>query len=387
MILEDVTFIDKVENETQTPPFYRSRIMKITTDLNSFSTPARVTTRSEHHARSLAPLSRTVPLDLAIDFRELTDNQVLKFNDDDGKVSAKLVRLARQFNDITTDAIFRISVFQPPDSVLAILSDQKKIKFAESQAEFLQSRLGSNMITYPYLDLPVTDYKAFIDAHYLRTENASTIFFFDMAMDSNNLRGLIDHIVKKEQPAIVGLKYRKWEDSIPQHRVVASFFNNQRTAFFAAQVEREEPDTHVSNLHSVAFEWGLDFVSLNQPRGHPNKQKLNLNKIRMIDPNSLVISNIEHTLADSNRNILGEFDIPLENFNDISFVQRVLRGYRGAKVHPKKFQTLFRLARTHEAITSCKAFDTSREKIPEKEQMKDYIDHTGLKLAPLALAR
>ena len=207
-----------------------------------------------------------------------------------------------------------------------------------------------------------------------------------MKMDYNQLQTIVTHLIQKEQPMIIALIHTNWQKAIPQHSLISKYFDNEKVAFFACQVEREEHESRVSNLHCVALGGGFDLVSLKQARGYPNPQILDINKIKFFDPRTLDINNMENTLNDPTRSLVDEFDLPIDNFNDFSYLTRVIRGYEGAKVHPTKFQILYYLARTHEAITSPKEFDSIRSLIGRNEIL-EYINQTNLKIAPMVKSR
>jgi hypothetical protein len=152
----------------------------------------------------------------------------------------------------------------------------------------------------------------------------------------------------------------------------------------ACQVEREEPQSHSSNLHSVAFGAGLDLVSLMQVRGHSSTPKLELNRIRFFDPTSLRIDDIENTI-NSRRKITEELGL-LPGDIDYGYLEKILKGHRGALVHPDKFDILYYLARTHEAILSPTIFDKKRQLIRDNE-IGEYIETTSLREAPLIHTR
>ncbi|AJM91727.1 hypothetical protein [Nitrosopumilus piranensis] len=385
MILEDVRLRDTVQDNDNSPYFYRSRIVDITTDKGTFSTPNRVLARSEYLARSGAVLAKPLQTELTIDFRNLSDSQVSGLLNKN-KVGEKMVGVTKQYNDITQRALFKISVFQPPLSTLRDMPLTQKKEFADAQADYLQRRLGTNLITYPYLELNSTDYIDFIDSHYRRDENNSVIFTLSLGMDRNSLQEILDHLIAKQDPMIINLIYQEWEKSIPQHNLINSYFDNERTAFFATQVPREDVESHVSNLHGVAFGGGFDLVSLIQPRGFGKNDNLDMTKIKFFNPQTLEIDNIENTLADNSRNMLEEFDFTSYDYNDAEYVTRILNHYEGAKIHPKKYQILYYLAKVHEAYTSPLKFDHERELIQSRE-LDEHIEETNLKNMPLIARR
>jgi hypothetical protein len=381
MILEDVRLRESTSNDTQSPYYYKSRIQDITTDRGRFTTPTRAIARSEYVARSMVPLSKALPTQLAIDFRELADSQLISIMNE-ATAAEKLLMITKQFYDITSRAIFRISIFQPSHYMLQNMSVTQRIKFADLQADFLQRRLQSGIVTFPFLNLPITDYEKFIDNHYLRTEDISTVFVLDLKKDRYYLEEIIGHVVKKEQPTIIVLIHQDWKKSIPQHNLLGQYFDNEKIAFLACQADREDPESHTSNLHSIAIGGGFDIVALKQVRGYSNKQDLNLGKIKFLDPRTLLINNIDYTLNDPTRHIVEEFCLPPNNYNDFEYLTKITNRYIGAKVNPKKFQILYYLARTHEAIVSPSIFGNIRKRIINKE-IDDYIVDTKLHESPI----
>jgi hypothetical protein len=380
MIIEDVRLEDLEQNIERSPYYYRARVMKITTDRGAFFTPARFTARSEYLARSGVPLSKALPLELAIDFRELDDTQVSGILENN-TIAERVLRVTKQFNDITNRTILRISVFQPPATTLEKMSSEKKIEFAQMQAEYLQQRLGTNIITYPFLDLPLSEYKKLIGRAIIN-DNTFPIFTLDMKKERNYLKELIDHLIKSRHHTLVILIYRNWQKSIPQHHLIGSYFRNDGVAFIAAQVEREENENHTSNLHSVVFWGGFDMVSLMQSRGHADNHKLSLNKIRFLNPNDLRTYNIEDTLGTPERDLVQELDLPSDEVGDRTYVAKILNGYKGALSHWRKFKILYYLARTHESIVSPAIFERTRNSI-KKKIVSEYIEQTSLEETPL----
>jgi hypothetical protein len=380
MILEDVKLVD-IEQNYNNSIYFRSRIVKITTDQGSFLTPKKVVTRSEHIARSNVPLSKHLPLDTAIDFRLLENSSVQDILNNSNS-SEKLLKLTKQFNNITNRAIFRLSIFQPPLNTLSSLINETKLRFANMQAEYFQEKLDNEIITFPFLNLGLSDYKEFINEKYNQKKDNSLIFVLDLQLEKKYLQALLEHLIFKEQPLIIILIYKDWQKAIPQYDLVHSYFEKEHVAFFMVQVEREDQISHTSNLHSLTFGGGFDLVSLMQSRGYSSNEKLDLNKVRFFDPASLSINNIENILINSNRNIMEEFNLPKDNYNDYFYIKKILNGYRGALINKKKFEILYALARTHETITSYDIFEKSKEKIKMKE-LNEYIKLTDLKNAPI----
>lgn len=380
MIIEDVKLIDRID-VPKSAPFHHSRVFRIITENGAVYTPHKTTNRLEYNARSGVPLLKKLPSEITSDFKLLDSKSIDGFLND-GKKATHLINIVKQFNDITRRSVLRISIFQPTNDVLAGWTKNEKIKFAEIQAEFLQSRLGSNLITYPFLDLGISDYIEFIDSHHIRDENQSTIFTFDMGMDPTNLKKILDYMQSKDEPMIIALIHRPWANTIPQHIILNSYFNNEKMVFFGCQIDRKDRDSNTSNPHAVAIGANFDIVALKQSHGFSTNKDLILNKINFFSPNSLLVDNIENTLNDPSRDIIREFQIPVDNYLDLIHLHRIIKGYKGAEVHPKKYQILFYLARAHEAMTSTPIFTRTVERIVQKNIIQ-HINDTNLRSVPM----
>ena len=386
MILEDVRLKDISQNNNDSPYYFRTRLLDVITDKGTFTTPSRVNTRTEYVARSHVPLSEALDLNLAADFRELTVEQTDNILSDDGeKDIKKILDLVGQFNDVTRRAIFKISIFQPPKTRLLTMTNEEKLDFADYQADLFQISLGSGLVTYPYLALPVSEYKKFIDTRIKRDENTTTIFTLDMGMESQYFREMINHIISKKQPTIICFIHRPWIDTPKNHTMISKLYDNEKTVFFACQVAREEDTSHGSNLHSIGFTRGFDLVALHQSRGGGGDKDLSLNKIKFFDPKTLEINTIDNVMRNPTRDVVKEFNFSPHNFRDEEYVSMILKGYEGAQHHDKKHEILYYLARTHEAMLSPKIFAQTREKIAANE-MELYIKDTVLRNMPMLRA-
>lgn len=382
MIIEDVKLKNTSKERQGSPYYFKNRVVEIITDKGKFLTPSRIITRSEYVARSHVPISESLDLERAIDFRELTVEQTTQILDDNTDGVKKLLELAEQFNDITTRAIFKFAVFQPPKQSLNNMSIEDKIKFADFQADILQKRFGNGIITYPFLNLPISEYKKFIKNRNIRDEQTSTVFTFDMNMEPKHLREIIEYLTSSNEPTIIALIHRSWRDAPIQHGIISSFYSKERVAFFGCQIEREEPTSNASNLHALALGSGFDLVSLYQARKGGGSDELELDKIKIFNPLDLNITNIENALKEPGRDIIKEFNFSGHNKLDYEYVTMILEGFEGGKVYPKKHQILYYLARTHEALTSPRVFTQTREKIL-KNEIEEYIRSTKLNSVPM----
>jgi hypothetical protein len=90
--------------------------------------------------------------------------------------------------------------------------------------------------------------------------------------------------------------------------------------------------------------------------------------------------------VDAERDIVNEFNLNEFNENDKIYLNLVLNGYRGALVHPKKFDILLYLTKMHEALTSTPEFEKIRTTIMDKET-EQYITNSDLRNVPMIRAK
>ncbi len=381
MIIEGVKLLDYVEHP-KTRPFHYCRSLEIITDKGSVSTPYKTTNRLEFVARSGVPLLKALPYNITSDFKLLDSNTINMFLNTDGKANKRLLGIVKQFNAITKSSKLRISIFQPMDGVLASWSIKQKINFADTQAEYFQSKLNSELITYPFLNLPMHDYLRFIDKRYDGNEMQSTIFTLDMGMNPAYLEQILEHLKYKREPMIIALIHRKWNIATRQHMIVNSYFDNPKMVFMACQVERTDDDTgYASNTHLTTIGSNFDIVALKQAYGFPINQKLELNRIKFFAPETLRVDNLDTTFQQQ-RDLISELDLSNADVLDLEHLPQVIKGRNGAKIHPKKYQILFYLARVHETITSAAVFSKEREMIHEGK-IKEHILNTSLQNTPM----
>lgn len=381
MIIEDIRLIGSLNEVPQVPPYHYDRMLEITTDMGKVTTKHKTTNRSEYNARDRIPLLKVLPSEITSDFK-LLDERHIQAIMGGTKDSSRIVDIVSQFNDVTSRSLLRFSIFQPTVNVLSNWGNSEKIEFANRQAQYLQYGLGSNLITYPYLGLPVSDYLDFIDSKYRSDENQSNVFTLDLGMEPANLKKILDHLASKQQPTIIAIIHKPWRRTIAQHAIINSYFGNDKIAFFACQVERIEYESGTSNTHAVAVGSNFDIIALKQSRGFTREQKLELNRVMFYSPESLRIDNLTTTFADPNRNLVTEFDVPTDDYLDLIHLNNIIQGVNGASVHPKKYQIVFYLSRTHEAYTSPNRFERLRQHIINRDVIQ-HIQSTNLRNVPM----
>ena len=293
MVIEDIRIhpdFDFDVNKNSGKP----RCMQVITDHDTIETPTRITTNSEILAKSEVPLSMSMPMDICIAFRPLEQHVMSSFSTNTNTICSDLIKKTHQFNNLTTRSKLRMSFFQPVEIALDKMNKPQKLNFARIQAEYLQRRLGYDVITYPYLKLSSSDYIDFIDNNYKRTFDTTTVFTLDMKMDESSFKKVLSHLLQKDEPKIIALIYRDWDKTVAQHDFIASKYENHNTIFMACQIEREDKYTHINKLHEVAHN-SFDFVALKQ-NSRGGKSKLDPNKIRLLDPTSKSMKNILSTI-------------------------------------------------------------------------------------------
>lgn len=377
MIIEGINLLNDVERPVS-PPFHYCRMLEIITDKGPIYTPYKTTNRSEFIARSGIPMLKTLPSDITNDFRLLDENTIDGFLNTSNSINKKILTI-KQFNDITAGSKLRITIFQPTENVLSSWDSKQKIDFADIQAEYYQAKLDSDLITYPFLNLPTSEYIEFIDKRCNTNGPQSTIFTLDMKMNHDNLRQILDHLQKKNMPMIVALIHRKWNDTVMQHRLINSYFDNPNLLFMACQVERIDGES--SNTHSVSIGSNFDIVALKQARGYSTNDDLNLSNIKFLSPQTLKIENLPNTFQ-QRRDLISEIGVNAKDYLDYMHISQIIKGRRGAEYHPKKYQILYYFAKVHETITSAIIFDKERTMIQE-QNIREHILDTNLQHMPM----
>lgn len=298
--------------------------------------------------------------------------------------ATKLIRNTRQFNQMSSRAIFQVSIFQPFNTALENMNPTQKQNFIDLQAE-IQMNLGNNLLTYPYMHYGLADYLAFVDRYYPNADDVSAIFTLDMSMTLDDFQTILQHIVEKAGPKIIALIYRDWEKTPLHHLAVNRYFDTEDLAFLACQVERENFQANTSNLHGIQFA-GFDLMALKQNVGFP-EPVIDLNKIKFIEVQDLGFNNIHEAFRNGNNRIIEEFNLPINNTNDFVTLQKIQRGYMGARINGKKFNLLTYLAKMHEALNSPPEFNQSQRFIRSRESL-DYIQQkNNLQKLPLIQPR
>ena len=375
MALEDVAIEAMHAGDPLFPPGVRARAMSIVTSAGRIRTPARIITRSEHVARSKAAVSRALPTQLAMDFRTLPLSDVAGLAER-GAVADRLASLTRQFQSYTRRAALAMSVFQPEPSALASLSAVAKIEFADAQAEFLQRNLGIEFQTYPYLDLPASDYIRFIADRQRRNESCTTLFVLDMAMPPAALEKIVGYMAGTRQPTILPLIYRDPSKTTPQHIAISKHFDSPRMATVSCQIPRTLPGTKISGPHAASVRSGFDMAVLQQSRGYTSPS-LNLDKIKFFSRKTLEIDPVQHVQMDRGRSLADEFYLGEFNGPDRRHIARMLGDLEGAATNRQKFLRLFYLARMHEALNSSREFEVARDMILEG-RIGEYASRASL---------
>ena len=353
-ILEDIRLKHVDSSETLSDLSYSNRILEIHTDRGKITTPARLTTNSEITARSQIPLSTSIPMDCCVSFKPLNSKFMTDFSTNVSGTCSSLIRSSIQFNDLTKRAVLRLSIFQPAMTALESMTTESKIRFAEIQAKYLQFLMGSNIVTYPYLKLPASDYINFIEKHDRMDEEVSAVFTLDMGMEEASFKKVIDYLLAKRRPALIALIYRNWKNYVGQYEHIASKSNENRVAFIACQVRREDNHTKLNKLHEMIHH-SFDLVALEQRQGGEPSEP-DLNKIRIFSPKRKSFDGVVDALEESGRDMAGELEIPPYNLGDQDLVRQMIEGYRGAGISPDKFQKWCHLAHFHELIASKREF-------------------------------
>lgn len=372
MKLIDVKLDNLDQSKKELPYYYRSRSLKITTENGFIQTPTRMTARTEYYARANVPLNHPMPMDLAIDFKPIAPNQLKDFLKNTETVTDFRLH-AKKFSQITERAKLSFSFYQPSDNALTVLKNMNRDnqkQFIEMQADFLQLQLGTNILTYPYIDYPFTDYKRYVDK-YFNSDPYSTIFVVDMKADPEHFKRVLDYLVQKGAK-LIALLYADIEVSPIQHYIIASrYANNENLGFLACQVPRKYLNTPVSGLQALQFT-GIDLVApIQKSTGGPINR--NLTKLEFFLRKSLLFDKIHDAFAHNGTVIAGDLDLHSSETQDAQLVKKMIRGFRLGEHDERAFYALLYFSRVHECFASVSEFDESRQLIRSSES-NEYFD-------------
>jgi hypothetical protein len=371
MRLIDVQVQRLDESSQNLPYYYRSRATRIRTDKGDVITPSRIISKSEYNARAGVPLSRPQPLDLAIDFKTINAKQMGTFlSTNDTIIDFK--RTAKKFVHMTQKAKFRLLFFQPANTAINTfkgMNTQNRRNFIELQANHLQLGLGNEIITYPFLDLPFSQFKEYVD-RYFTNDPFSTIFLVDMRAPPKQFTKMLDYLIHKGS-RLIGLIHED-SDNIPiQHQIVASSYaNKENLSFIACQVKRKCLEQNASGLHPLQFS-GIDMVAPYQRPGGGDS-KPNLSKINFFVKNTLMFQGVRPTMEYNGTSIIEDLDIPFSHEEDREWVRSMVDDYAAGAGDKLMFKELYNLSRLHECIASTNEFGTSRQLIRSQESSQYF---------------
>lgn len=156
---------------------------------------------------------------VALDFKIMERDQIRRFLTDNKTVS-RLISNSRLFNNLTERTKLRLSIFQPAESIYGGLNKENKRNYLEMQSRFLQIAFGNNVLTYPYLDIPFTEYNVYVD-RYFNDEEFNTVFVVNMNTEISHFKKVIDYLILKGSKLIAFI-YSGWDTSPLQHQTIAS---------------------------------------------------------------------------------------------------------------------------------------------------------------------
>jgi hypothetical protein len=353
-------------SKKELPYYYKSRTVTIRTDNGDIHSPSRMTARTEYVARGNVPLKHPPPLDLAIDFKPINTVQLNEFLKNNGVVT-DFRRHAKKFAQLTERTKLCLSFYQPTGTALTTfkkLNSVNKKQFIEMQGDFLQRHFGTDILTYPYIDYPFSEYKKYVDT-YFSCDPYSTIFAVDMNAEPRYFRKVLDYLVQKGVK-LIALLYADVDKAPIQHYTIASrYADKENLGFVACQVPRKYLKTRISGLHPLQFT-GIDLVAPTQKStGGPMNRSLN--NLEFFIRKELLFENIRSALEYYSTVIINDMELHHTETNDAIRIRKMIRGYKLGEKDDRAFSALFSLSRIHECVTSMAEFDTSRQLIKSGE--------------------
>jgi hypothetical protein len=261
----------------------------------------------------------------------------------------------------------------------------------------MQVDLGLEIITIPFLNLPLQDYKLLIKeiTNGVRNQNLEPFFIFDLDYGKNNkFEDAISFFIKDMGIKLLGLRHKSFARNAVSYDILSNYVNSD-VALFSYDVDRADMhNSDISTMHYLPF-LGEDVYAVKSPKFKPkadnkaNSQK-NMNPvthekkeaIRIFDPRALLIRPASERIRNVD-NILQEMD-QVGNTRLFALIDE----YDRTKTNPDEL-TIFRaLSKFHELKSSTKEFEKlqkivksseSTEYIKDKDYLKSSLDSLGKK--------
>ena len=360
-----------------------NRALEIKTNKGIISTPTRASTSYEFKRKAQIPTDIPFENDISVNIQKLNfDNlkQLLTTNEYLGKLSRKI----DLNNRLEQYSKLRVTILQPTSSPS---KDQEKgsvypsgIDLLRNSPEHLekfisivintQIRMGLDVISIPFLDLPPTTYKKLISKVSKTLEQLHCYPFFVIDMKYDGFSQIIDYIISDSQSRIIGLYFRDYLKSVQSYYALSKHAEKE-VVFFSMQVERiDYLRNSISAMNYLPF-FANDIYSVEIPSQFvPNPKKksatsFNLGNIRLFSQSTLQVNEIAFNSCLDDKIV--------NDYKGDRIIQEMLENYTEAATDERKYGMLNAFSKVDELRSSLSEFNRLRKYIAQ-DSTKDYLD-------------
>lgn len=403
-----LTFKDvKVKSlDNKSPYVYPSRTIEIELD-KKVVTPTRAATLTEYHYKAGVPTRTAIQNTVSLSILKMNLAHLSSFLNENGTYHSLSRRLSAN-NDIMKYSALRAHIVQPTLTKTKKQDEKGKTVIVDSAVDYLvsnpekreqflrfiiklQSDQGLDIISIPYLNLPLSDYSKLAKdvTERLRKVNLEPLFVFDLdyQKSAEKFGEALSMLIDK-----VGIKLLAFpHKSFSRHAVSydkLSRYAGKDVAFLSLNAPREEEGAiNLSTMHELPF-LGNDVYAVESPRFLPKpdkpgqggtgsakeepKYEIKKEKIRFFNPDTLVIEPSALRMAKPDEILKEIGEVGNEN------MLRILKDYGIMDNDQDKLTVLRSFSKVHELKASTTEFQTVQQRIKNEESTEYVKGHDAL---------
>lgn len=397
MTLKDVKF---KWSDTKSPYVYPSRTIEIDTSNGRILTPTRSATLYEHNQQVAIPATTPIKNPISLSVKKMNKNKLMIFLKGNGLYKNWAKQMSDD-DDRMKYAWLRSHVIQPTTSPQIIKKDGKKVSEIESGVDYLvansserekfirlilkmQTDIGLEIISVPYLRLPLSVYKTYIrdTVKSIRNQNKEPLVIFDLQYEEkgDKFSDAISFLIDEMQIQLIGFPNRAFESSAISYDTLSQHYE-KNTAFISFDAERTFSKTNIiSKMHCDPF-IGTDVYSVKTPRYVPPEDKNKDEKFEKTKE-SIQFFNKENLLIEPSQNRIKNIDSLLEEMGEAKNqkLSTILNDYDAIGKEQDKIMIINALSKFHELRSSTTEFNTEVQKRIKNSESAEYIEkRTNLK--------
>lgn len=389
MTLKDVKF---KWQDTKSPYVYPSRTIEIITTDGRILTPTRSATLYEHNQQASIPATTPIKNQISFSVKKMNKNKLMMFLKGNG-LYKNWAKQMTDDEDRMKHAFLRSHIVQPTTSPQIIKKNGKKVDEIESGVDYLvknsnerekftrlilkmQNDSGLDVISVPYLRLPLSEYKKYIrdTVKSIRDQNKEPLIVFDLQYEEkgDKFSEAISFLIKEMQIKLISFPNRAFATSAISYDTLSQ--NSEAdTAFITFDASRIfSRNNIISKMHCDPF-IGTDIYAVKAPRYVPpedDSEKFEKTK------ESIQFFNNDNLLVEPSQTRIKNIDSLLEEMGEPknNRLSMILGDYDSVGKEPEKIAVLNALSKFHELRSSTTEFNEKVQKRIKAGESSEYIN-------------